>query len=177
MANSTTQQRPTAEQVARYLIKIANEEQERILQDGDDLFPKDTLSSEQLTHLKLQKLLYFAQAVNLAVKKQPLFDDKFEAWKLGPVSREVYTVFANFKNKPIPSNEGSDVGLDDGTKELLNEVWKTFGKFSAPQLVDMTHRHTPWLNAVDTKDKIIDEGEMITFYTPLFVSDDQPVSS
>ena len=43
-----------------------------------------------MSHLKLQKLLYFVQGYHLAYFGKPLFEDDFEAWVHGPVSRKLF---------------------------------------------------------------------------------------
>ena len=44
----------------------------------------------ELTTMKLQKLTYYCQAWSLAWDEKPLFEDDFEAWANGPVSRKLY---------------------------------------------------------------------------------------
>lgn len=39
--------------------------------------------------MKLHKLLYLTQRESLAVTGEPMFTEKFEGWKYGPVCREV----------------------------------------------------------------------------------------
>ena len=48
------------------------------------------INENDLTNLKLQKLLYFAQGKYLSKYNAPLFKEEIEAWFLGPVVREVY---------------------------------------------------------------------------------------
>ncbi len=45
---------------------------------------------ELLSHLKLQKLLYFCQGFTLAMTGKPLFSEAIVAWEHGPVVREVW---------------------------------------------------------------------------------------
>ena len=47
-------------------------------------------TSGAMSHLKLQKLLYYMQALHLAYFDQPLVNDDFQAWLHGPVSRILY---------------------------------------------------------------------------------------
>ncbi|MDR1166886.1 MAG: DUF4065 domain-containing protein [Deltaproteobacteria bacterium] len=49
-----------------------------------------------LTHLKIQKTLYFAQGWRLAHFGYPLFEDPIEAWKHGPVARSVYREHSSY---------------------------------------------------------------------------------
>jgi len=46
-----------------------------------------------LSHLKLQKLLYYIQSWHLVFFDKKLFDDDFQAWVHGPVSRKIYDTF------------------------------------------------------------------------------------
>lgn len=43
-----------------------------------------------MSHLKLQRLLFYCDAYHLAYFDKELITDKFEAWVHGPVSRKVY---------------------------------------------------------------------------------------
>ncbi len=40
-----------------------------------------------MTHLKLQKLIYYVQGFALVILKTPLFNERMEAWPHGPVVR------------------------------------------------------------------------------------------
>lgn len=43
-----------------------------------------------MTTMKLQKLAFYSQAESLAHRGRPLFDEDFQAWRGGPVCRELY---------------------------------------------------------------------------------------
>jgi uncharacterized phage-associated protein len=58
-------------------------------------------NSRRITHLKLQKVLYFLQAYNLYEKKNALFSEGIEKWKFGPVVPEVYQEYKIFGAKEI----------------------------------------------------------------------------
>ena len=99
-----------------------------------------------LTNLKLQKVLYFAWVdYYKETNGKHLFDDKkFEAWKYGPVVPDVYydhwlnvsrLIFATL----APSEDVS--ALD----EFLLKELKKYNRYTAGQLVDMTHYDgSPW---------------------------------
>jgi uncharacterized phage-associated protein len=42
-------------------------------------------NQELLSNMKLQKLVYYAQGLHLALNDAPLFKGKIEAWTYGPV--------------------------------------------------------------------------------------------
>lgn len=117
----------------------------------------------ELTPLKLNKLVYLAHAWHLALFDEELLDEYVEAWKYGPVVPSVYHTFKRFGNGPVSTPAfaiqpgmfgGRNVtqaelqGSSDETqtiKQLLETVWKSYGKYSAAELSAMTHRKgTPW---------------------------------
>ncbi len=57
-----------------------------------------------ISNLKLQKLVYYAQAWYLAIHDQPLFNEEFEAWIHGPVIPVLYQKYKTFSWKPILQN-------------------------------------------------------------------------
>lgn len=120
--------------VAKWFVDRANNE-----------FVDEGGVAEGLTNLKLQKLLYFAQAVSLSVKNQPLFNDKIEAWKFGPVVPTVYQVLKAYSNSPVEiTSQTQEMPTEAAT--LLEDVWNVYGKFSAHELVNISHNHLPWKN-------------------------------
>ena len=44
-----------------------------------------------VSHLKVQKLLYYINAWHMVYFNDPIIEDDFEAWVHGPVSRKVYS--------------------------------------------------------------------------------------
>lgn len=128
---------------------------------------------EGLSHLKVQKLLYYAQGVSLAANGVPLFDEKIVAWPHGPVVKEVYKEFEKFGRTDIPESEILDnidniqiIANDIATSEILDIVYENFGGYTAWQLREKTHeKGAPWQTVVDTKGmgKVI-SNEMIRRY-------------
>jgi uncharacterized phage-associated protein len=103
--------------------------------------------NEEITHLKLQKLLYYAQGWRLALYDEPLFDEELQAWVHGAVEPQTYRRFRSFQWEPIdkpipcPNFNGSDV------RAFLNRILKVYGGLSARQLEMKIHKESPWLNA------------------------------
>jgi uncharacterized phage-associated protein len=100
-----------------------------------------------LTNLKLQKLLYYAQAWYLALHQKPLFDEDFEAWVHGPVLPSQYRRFKEFEWKPI-LREIPPLKPDDPViLSHLTEIVDVFGSETAVALEMMTHNELPWKSA------------------------------
>lgn len=117
--------------------------------------------SSQLDQMKLQKLVYITHGWNLAITGQPLISDDIQAWQYGPVIPSLYNEFRNCGRNNI-TDYATDVQItendlsfffeppkinddDDETRELVNKVWAIYGKYSGPQLSNLTHMSgTPW---------------------------------
>jgi len=101
--------------------------------------------ADYISNLKLQKLLYYAQGCFLALKDRPLFDDPIVAWQHGPVVESVYHQYKKNGSNGIPFEEDFDFSeFSEEENTLLNEVYNTFGQYSAWKLRNMTHNEAPW---------------------------------
>ena len=106
----------------------------------------DRGSGDSLTHLKLQKLVYYAQAWSLALLNRPLFEEELQAWAHGPVAISVWHAFKDHGWEALPAPEEMPE-FDDETTELLRDVHRSYGEHSAKKLEDLTHGEDPWLRA------------------------------
>lgn len=113
---------------------------------------------DEISNLKLQKLLYYMQGFHLACFDAPLFEDDFYAWQHGPVIPSVYDIYKSNGSNGIPCPEGEILQLTLEEEDLFDQVYNAYGQFSAFKLRDMTHEETPWkstmLNSVISKDKL-----------------------
>lgn len=137
--------------VAKYFIEISSHEDE-----------------PDLTNLKLQKLLYFAQGKFLAQFGVPLFQEEIEAWDFGPVVKNVYHEFKHCGAFPITVFD-TDVSVDmpEKTKAFLDSIWSEYAKYSAGYLVQITHKeNSPWQKFFSKGDNnIIPKDELQGFFT------------
>ncbi|MBN9590371.1 MAG: hypothetical protein BGN85_02220 [Alphaproteobacteria bacterium 64-11] len=101
---------------------------------------------EVLTNLKLQKLIYYAQAWELALRDRELFAEDCQAWIHGPVIPSQYQRFKDYQWRPI-TEEIARPSLPEAVASHLNEIVDVFGADSAVALELMTHRERPWLEA------------------------------
>ena len=82
-----------------------------------------------------------------------MFHDDILAWANGPVVPKVYAKYKQYGAGAIPLPKDMNFArFSKDTRELLGEVYKVFGQFSAWRLREMTHCEPPWketeLNAV-----------------------------
>ena len=130
----------------------------------------DDNTPEGITPLKLQKILYFAQAVYLSLYDKALFDEEVQAWQYGPVIKEVYLKYSKHKNNPIITVDLDHKIIDKKIAEFLKSVWDLFGKYSACELINITHNHKPWKDVYveGVKNIIIKKESMRDYYKGLF---------
>lgn len=121
---------------------------------------------DTITNLKLQKLLYYAQGFHLALYKKPLFEESLLAWEHGPVVREVYNVYSRHSSAAIPVPD-EKVALTKTEQELVTNVWKVYGQFSAWRLREMTHSESPWNET--QRNKIISHKKLSDYFKTLIV--------
>ncbi len=109
-----------------------------------------------VTHLALQKLVYFCHAWSLVELQRPLIRHKFEAWEFGPVLPYLYREFKEFDRSPIIARatwidpvDGSPrvipYDLDGATHSLLSNVVDFYSRMRAGDLVALSHAEGgPW---------------------------------
>lgn len=106
----------------------------------------------ELTNLKMNKLLFYAQGHCLQRFSKPLFADEIQAWQYGPVVPSVYHTFKDYRNQPIstlPKSFDSDK-FSEEEKELLVDVARVYGQYTGEALKNLTHKDgSPWSQVYD----------------------------
>lgn len=98
---------------------------------------------DYLSSLRLQKLLYYAQALSLAIRDRPLFREDIEAWIDGPVVPTVFARFADSADRRIAPSS-TFVWLSAEDDEFVRSVWKAYKGYSATAIRKMTQYEAPW---------------------------------
>lgn len=122
-----------------------------------------------ITNLKMQKLLYYAQGLHLAINNgEPLFTEDIVAWNYGPVVPDVYHRFKEFGSNPIPVPDDVDTSNLNGEQiELIKDVYEAFGQFSALKLMHMTHSESPWIET--NQSEVITHDKLISHFAPYVI--------
>src|SRR5258708_5344369 len=104
---------------------------------------------DHLTNLRLQKLLYYAQAWSLVLRESELFPEEIEAGRWGPVVPVVYSTLPDGQGaNQIPANMFADApDLPREEAELVRSVWEAYNQYSALQLSRLAQEETPWVQA------------------------------
>jgi uncharacterized phage-associated protein len=105
-------------------------------------------SGDQITHLKLQKLLYYAEAWSQTLRDEELYKEEIQAWAHGPVVPEVFHEFKQYGWNPLPvPSEQKIPEIDNDVKDVLEQVFDVYADLPAKTLEDMTHQDDPWIKA------------------------------
>lgn len=103
---------------------------------------------EDITPLALQKALYYIQGFYYAFYHTFLFSEDCEAWVHGPVYRDIYFRYRNYRFDPIARPEGFDTSsLTAAEKAIFDSVVDNLCCYSGKVLECFTHKETPWLSA------------------------------
>lgn len=134
--------------IAKNIINIYNARVDELVQNYD-------IVPEYITNLKLQKLLYFVQAICLMIFDKKAFPEKILAWSYGPVVNEVYQHYK--QNHACEINSELNVkNISSGLYKIIDEVIKTYGSIESNKLIDFTHEEEPWINTEINKEIDID---------------------
>ncbi len=137
-----------------------------------------------ISNLKLQKLLYYAQAWHLAYFGDRLIEGDFQAWVHGPVLPEAYREYRNFGWRPIEREDLDQRYIDNFCDkivskeqcELLVDIVDEYFGLSGFELERLTHSEDPWKMAradlpMDApSENVITDQSMIDYYQQFVVN-------
>ena len=104
-----------------------------------------------ISNLKLQKILYFIQAQFLVFGDVPT----------------VYRKYRLYGNAHIPSfdKEENFSEIAEKDKTMINRIVDRCADYTASQLVELTHRQSPWKDAYETgKNSVISNEALRDFF-------------
>lgn len=104
---------------------------------------------KRLSNMQLQKLVYFAHGIHLAVFDTPLIDDPVKAWDFGPVIPNLYEklrIFGRgFVNSDLAPETRDHIDPQGNEAKAISSVWNTYKDYDAWQLSAITHiANSPW---------------------------------
>lgn len=104
-----------------------------------------------MSAMKLQKLIFYSQAMSLVWDDVPLFEDDFEAWAKGPVCRSLFNAHKGkfmLQDSKFLEHYKPDISrLAPEQKETIDVVVKALIDFPPYRLSDMVHQEKPWAEA------------------------------
>lgn len=84
---------------------------------------------------KLQALCYYAQAYQLGLRGQPLFDEPILAQEDGPAVQSIADCYGRHGNAPIPASETKAAPFNIRIEALLRVVYQLFRATTGYELV------------------------------------------
>lgn len=101
---------------------------------------------EDITPLALQKALYYIQGFYFAFYKTFLFSEDCQAWVHGPVYKDIYFRYRDYRFDPIEKTDGFDASVfSSGEKAIYDSVINNICCYSGKVLERFTHNESPWL--------------------------------
>jgi uncharacterized phage-associated protein len=137
-----------------------------------------------ISQMKLQKMVYFAHGIHLAIHQKPLIKDAVQVWKFGPVIPSLYQAFKLYGSNPITdfslannvaSNALGVATLDTDALQTINMTWGALCNLNALQLSNWTHTAgSPWSNNYreGISDIVIPQAEMQEYFKQYLAQDD-----
>lgn len=119
--------------------------------------------AREISNLRLQKLLYFVQAKVLVETDAPCFDDEIEAWDFGPVVPAVYYAYKIFGSWDIVIDDSVPF-INKSVAAYIDSIVDYCKDYPTFQLVDITHKQSPWKNARQKGKKTIITKDSIAGY-------------
>ncbi len=144
--------------VAENTIEIYNKKVDELIKEYD-------ISPEYITNLKLQKLLYFVQALSLLLLSKPAFYEDIYAWDYGPVVKEVYKKYKNNKSNGIIL-KNTPKRISNCLLNIIEEVINSYGTLEATKLISFTHEEDPW--KYTKKDDVISTDTIREYYEKVY---------
>ena len=120
-----------------------------------------------MTGMKLQKLVYYSQAWSIVWDDDELFPEEIEAWKNGPVVRELWDAHrGQFRVSEIQNGDADRLDADE--METVDLVLKFYGDKSAQWLSDLTHMEDPWKDAWESgPNSVITKEALAEYYSSI----------
>jgi uncharacterized phage-associated protein len=124
-----------------------------------------------MSAMKLQKLVYYCQALSLAWDGKAIFPERVEAWARGPVIPELYREHRlQYELKPGAFPTGNPDALTQSERKVVDDVLSALGEKTAQWLSDLSHSEKPWRDARvgmsenERGNRIIEPAAMQAFY-------------
>ena len=113
---------------------------------ANQLIARSYRDSRLLTHLQVQKLVYFCHAWCLAIHGQPMIRQDISMGDYGPLVQELLQplgIYGGRQTCPIPGVETPC--MSSAQDKLIDELLLKYGKLSGLQLSSVAHQAgTPW---------------------------------
>lgn len=117
--------------------------------DVAELILYHSKDDENMTHKKLQKLVYYAQGFSLALFNMPLFKETIRACPNGAFVLEIEKRYGEHSNERIPfqSHRKLEREPDEHIHQLIQDVCLIFKDYNAKDIERLLKTEEPWIKA------------------------------
>jgi uncharacterized phage-associated protein len=117
--------------------------------------------------MKMQKLCYLAHGYSLVECDDALLDERFEAWKFGPVLPSLYHLLKKYrwgnvtdyvKDYDYETHKfvQTPAPTDPSVNKIVEFVWRSYGDLPAIELSDWTHeKDGPWDTVMKSEKNLV----------------------
>lgn len=121
--------------------------------------------SDGITNHKLQKLLFYAQGLYLALNDKPLFNEDFEVWESGPVIRDIYFKYKDNNSRSIEYEEDYELeNLNQEVQDFLELIYNNFAIYSTYGLSNMVNEEDIVIKAKNSESKSLDKETIKKYF-------------
>ena len=118
----------------------------------------------RLGKMRLNRLLFYAQAWHLAKHKKPLFKEDFRVWKTGPVCKELDVMFGKEYETGTENPLGDSGRLKKKSKKTIEKVSKQYSNFPTWLLGTIPTSEKPFQRATENHMKYIPKKWLKEYY-------------
>ncbi|NKD44994.1 SocA family protein [Haematospirillum jordaniae] len=113
---------------------------------ADYILRKADSVSDTITPMQILKLVYLCHGWMLGLYGRQLIKEDIEAWRYGPVIRDLYDAVKDYRSQAITKFLlAQEVSLDPAEKNIVDQVYEKYGQYSGPALSRLTHMTgSPW---------------------------------
>jgi uncharacterized phage-associated protein len=144
------------------------------------LCDKILATKQMVSKTHLLKLVFLIEEISVKNYGIPFFDLRFDVWKLGPVSKDLFvelseepSMLASFIKREIrdnityiyPRKEFSDDEFSEVELNLLSQISERFLYCTSKELIHVTHRkESPWYTTASEHGvlDLLESGKMTT---------------
>jgi uncharacterized phage-associated protein len=146
-------------------------------------------TKEPVSKTHLLKLVFIIEEASVEKYGIPFFDLRFDVWKLGPVSKDLFVelseepdLLSDFIRREVrdnttyiyPKKAFSDDEFTDVELSLLNQISERFLYCTSTELINFTHRRdSPWYKTASEHGvlELLEAGKMTTTDIEIMLSE------
>lgn len=136
-----------------------------------------------ISAMKLQKLVYYAQAWALVWTEAPLFEEEIQAWTNGPVVPSLWEQHRGQYQVARGQFKGDPGKVCAEQRDVIDAVIAFYGSRNPQWLSDLTHMEDPWREARRglpdgaSSTHVISKASMLEYYSSLRPECDQEAAA